>query len=333
MRWVTAKQLEDWARSLGARDGLPKIVSDLIRASAPDVVSIRFPNGDKGQVRGFDGHLVSDVAALHVPQGRSYWEIGTDSDYKGKAKDDFEKRTSATPVAEQKDTTFVFVSPWTWDSSNPNNKLEDFVKACRASSSWKDVLYIDGVALETWLEHRPAVSAWHALNTLGAYPADGIRSTDEFWVEFAGQFGPPITEDVLLCERDQAAERLIRDLLQPSNAVSLVADSTDEVLAFAVAAIRKAPAEMRLFLEARTLVVDSVTAGRQLPLSGGLVLFLRNDAAKSPSQFLSAGTTLVPFGRQQPGAGIPVLVRPTAYAMGVAMHSMGLEENRALTLA
>ena len=51
--------------------------------------SIRFPSGDKGQVRGFDGHLVSSVAALNVPQGRSYWEFGTEADYKAKAKEGF----------------------------------------------------------------------------------------------------------------------------------------------------------------------------------------------------------------------------------------------------
>jgi hypothetical protein len=105
------------------------------------------------------------------------------------------------------------------------------------------------------------------------------------------------------------------------------------VLAFAVAAIRRAPADIRLFLETKTLVVDSMAAGRQLLPGAGLVLFLRNDAAKSPGQFSSLGTLLIPLGRQQRGAGTPVLVRPTAFAMGVAMRSMGLEENRALTLA
>jgi hypothetical protein len=45
------------------------------------------------------------------------------------------------------------------------------------------------------------------------------------------------------------------------------------------------------------------------------------------------GTTLIPLGRQQRGSGTPVLIRPTAHSMGVAMRSMGLEENRALTLA
>jgi len=75
MRWITASQLEEWAPSNSAREALPNIVSDLILASSPDITAIRFPSGDKGQVRGFDGALVSEVRALNVPQGNSYWEI------------------------------------------------------------------------------------------------------------------------------------------------------------------------------------------------------------------------------------------------------------------
>ena len=170
---------------------------------------MRFPNGDKGQVRGFDGHLISNVGAFNVPQGRSYWEFGTTRDYKEKAENDFNKRIKEVSASDQKETTFVFVSPWTWDSPDPRNKIENWITARKAASSWKDVRYIDGQQLETWLEHCPAVSAWHARTTLRLQPAEGIRSTDEFWADFAGQFGPPITEDVLLCERDQAAQQLI----------------------------------------------------------------------------------------------------------------------------
>lgn len=333
MRWITAKQLEDWARTLASRTELSQIVSDLIRASAPDIASVRFPSGDKGQVRGFDGNLLSNAVALNVPEGRSFWEFGTNEDYKAKAEKDFQKRTEAVSEADQRDAAFVMVSPWTWDSSQPDNKLEDFIASCKSKSHWKDVKYIDGSALETWLEHRPAVSAFHARNTLKYVPPDGVRSTDEFWQDFAGHFGPPITEEVLLCERSQAAEQLIRDLMAPFNALSRVADSPDEVLAFAIAAIRKAPAETRLFLEARTLVVDTVVAGRQLVSDGNLVLLLRDDAAKSPMQFSTMGTTLVPLGRQQRGVGVAILDRPTAHAMSVAIRSMGIEETRALTLA
>jgi hypothetical protein len=101
MRWITTSQLENWARGIPARDELPKIVSDLIRASSPDIASMRFPSGDKGQVRGFDGHLESDVSAFNVPQGRSFWEFSADEDYKQKAQSDFEKRTKEVPPADQ----------------------------------------------------------------------------------------------------------------------------------------------------------------------------------------------------------------------------------------
>ena len=214
----------------------------------------------------------------------------------------------------------------------PKNKIENWIAARKAASSWKDVRYLDGVQLETWLEHCPAVSAWHARTTLHLQPAEGIRSTDEFWADFAGQFGPPITEDVLLCERDQAAQQLVQNLMRPSGSVSLVADSADEVVAFAIGAIRNAPPEVRLYLEARTLVVDSVAAGRQLT-GENLVLLLRNDAARSPGQFSSRGSILIPLGRQQRGAGITTLPRPTGFAMGRALRTMNIEENRALTLA
>jgi hypothetical protein len=158
MRWVTASQLEQWAPSNSAREALPKIVSDLILASSPDITAIRFLSGDKGQVRGFDGVVVSAVPGLNVPQGNSYWEISTRADYKVKAKEDFDKRTKEVPLSEQANATLVFVSPWTWDTSDPKNKIENWLNARKESSSWKDVRYIDGSMLEIWLEQRPAVA-------------------------------------------------------------------------------------------------------------------------------------------------------------------------------
>jgi hypothetical protein len=248
MRWVTAINLETWARSQIARIELPQVVSDLIRASVPDIAAMRFPSGDKGQVRGFDGHLVSNAEGLNVPLGESFWEFGTNEDYKTKANEDFAKRTKEIPTAIQRESTFVFVSPWTWDSSKADNKLEDWIAACKKKSSWMDVRYIDGSALETWLDHCPAVAALHARETFGVRPLDGVRSTDEFWRDFAGQFGPELTEEVVLCGREAAVQQLLADLMRPSNMIQLVADSPDEVVAFVVAAIRKADTAVRLYL-------------------------------------------------------------------------------------
>lgn len=83
---------------------------------------------------------------------------------------------------------------------------------------------------------------------------------------------------MLLCERE-GFRQSIAALFKPGSSVTLVADSPDEVVAFAVAAMRASRPDVRLLFEARTLVVDSVAAGRQLFGSDNLILLLLNDAA------------------------------------------------------
>ena len=178
MRWVTASELEQWARSTTARDTLPEIVSDLILASSPDITAIRFLSRDKGQVRGFDGVLVSDAAALTFLKGSHIGRSVQTQTTKPRRKPTSRRGHGRSRAAEQADITLVLVSPWTWDTSGPKNKLEDWLNARKASSSWKDVHYIDGSMLEIWLEQRPAVAAWHARRTLGVKPQEGVRSTD-----------------------------------------------------------------------------------------------------------------------------------------------------------
>ena len=215
----------------------------------------------------------------------------------------------------------------------PKNQLEDFVAARNAEGNWKEVRYIDGVGLEHWLEQNPAVAAWHARNTLKIYPLSGVRSIDDFWAEFGARFVRPLTEEVILCGRDKAATQLVADLSAATSIRRLVADTPDEALAFAVAAIRKAPPALRLFLEARTLVIDTAEAGRQLPVDRGLVLLLRGEAARAPAQFHAAAITFVPLSRQHRGINTPELERPGSHELGTALRTMGFEENHALSLA
>ena len=333
MRWVTALKLEDWARTVGSRTELGAVLSDLCRASGPDIAAVRFPSGDKGQVRGFDGHVVSHASAMNVPEGRSLWEFGVDENYRAKLLSDFQSRSTDVDSAAQAETTLVLVTPWTWDSSDKRGKIEDWLEARRGEASWKAVRVLDGVALEAWLDARPGVAAWHGRNTFRSLSPQGVHSTDEFWAEIAGRFGPPLTEEVLLCERSGPAQQVIGALMGPSGALQVLADSADEAIAFAVAAIRRAEPEQRLFLEARTLVVDDAQAARPLLTNDNLVLLLRNEAARSPRQFAERFSVLVPLSRQQRGQAALALGRPSGFAFGQALQTMGIPENEALTLA
>src|ERR1700722_9512959 len=126
MRWITSSRLEEWAGLPSYRGDLPAIVGDLIRASCPDISAFRFPSGDKGQVRGFDGHLETTWGGNNVPEGNSYWEFGTEETYQRKGSQEFERCSDLVSEDVRKDATFVFVSPWTWDSSKADNKIEDW---------------------------------------------------------------------------------------------------------------------------------------------------------------------------------------------------------------
>ena len=242
----------------------PALVGDLIRATAPDISSFRFPSRDTGNVRGWDGHLVSEAGGLNVPDGESYWEIKTSKDAWGEGLSDFRKRSSKPSEEERAAATFIFVSSRTWDTFNTDRKIEDWVKLCRGEYAWKNVLCLDAIALDGWLDKCPAVAANFASYTLGLQPQRGARSTDEFWDEFRHMFKPLLIEEVLLCDREREVAQLIEALLRPNGSTAFISDSAEEVIAFGVAAIRTAKPEIRAFLDARTIIVDDMDAARAL---------------------------------------------------------------------
>ena len=66
MKWIKALNLQQWADSSPAKVIFPALIADLIRATANSITEIRFPNGDKGQVRGYDGVLKAEGVAPYV---------------------------------------------------------------------------------------------------------------------------------------------------------------------------------------------------------------------------------------------------------------------------
>ena len=195
------------------------MVADLVRASAAEISLFRFPSGDKGQVRGFDGRLQSGGAPPFVPAGESIWEFGV-GEGAAKANRDYFKRVGELSTEDRAKTTFVFVTLQTWD--NPRQKLEGWVREKQDQEEWKDVRYIDGMALEHWLDSCPAVAARYARFELGLAPHVGARSLDEFWREYSFRYEPQLTEAVLLCERHEQAQELLSKLLGPASRVVIL---------------------------------------------------------------------------------------------------------------
>lgn len=331
MKWITALNLEQWADTLQARTAFPGLVADLIRASATKISSIRFPNGDKGQVRGFDGELEAEGVAPYVPEETSIWEFGVTEGAAAKANGDYDKRTAQVDEAKRKDATFVFVSPRTWD--NPKEKLADWVDAKRKRGEWKDVLYIDGSMVEDWLALCPAVAARYARNMLTTLPATGVRSTDEFWNEFSSRFAPALVEQVVLAGRQSQADTLIQQLNEGVSRLPYAADSPDEVIAFAVAAIRCAEPSVRLFLETKTLIVDTEEAARQLAGRSGQVFLPRGQARNLAGLLAQYGPTVVSAGADEKRSNHVLLNRPHSSDLAKAFVRMGITEQEGYDIA
>jgi len=331
LKWISALDLEQWASQIGTRVEFPNLIRDLIWASAVDISEIRFPGGDKGQVPGFDGWLVASIPTPFVPAGRSIWEFGVGSATKKKFEDDYEKRKAEISESDRKEITFVFATLQTW--KDPNKNLQEFVNGYRTRKDFKDVKFYDGTQIENWLEICSAVAAKYARTVCKRVSQVGARSTDEFWEEYSKRFRPSLTEDVVLCARKKQADQIVTHLLGKPGSLVFVADGPDEVTAVAVAAIRKAQQEQRAFLEARTLVVDSNEAGRQLNVANQFGFVVSPNANSISGMLSDYGPTVSMVGLNTRSKNYARLDRPSRREMAEALRTMGLSEEEASLLA
>ena len=329
MQWIDEKGLEAWATLLNARENLMAMLADLIRMTIDDASRFRFPSGEVSQLRGWDGDLETAEAKSFVPAGKSKWEFGTGPGAP-KAKADYEKRTNQTPAAEMAENTLVLVNLGCWDT--PAKKIPEWENDRRAEGKWKDVRYLDGVSLVRWLKDHPAVAARYARNVLKSAPQDGALSTDEYWEEFSTQFRPQLSEKVVIAGRQQDADALIAKLRGQPESFMLGAETSEEVIAFAVAAIRSADAAARESLESRTLIVRTDAAARFLAMKSKMA-FIATGAAESLAGVLGKNCPTLSAATGAQAKRGPMLRRPTASDMVPGFIDMGLDHSQGYELA
>jgi hypothetical protein len=332
LQWIRANDLEHWAGTIDSRTSLSEIVASLVRASAEDIGSFRFPTGDSSQAPGYDGRLTAKGVPPFVPDGESVWEFGTDGDYLDKAERGLQQRTREPRGVNPAETTFVFVTPRHWKRLNPT--LEEWQKGKTAIGPWKEVKAIDGVALEHWLLENSAAAARIAREILHLAPQTGASSLDEFWDEYSSRFKPVLSEQVLVCGREEQAKRLLQQLREQPQLSLWQADSSDEVMAFVAAAIRTADPELRKFCEARTLVLESEDAARFFSRRSRLILVTRGRASSLAGMLCRYNPTIVPRCRDDSRAeNAIVLKRPTSHDLSEALKLMGFPPEKAYQLA
>ncbi|MGY3108547.1 transcriptional regulator with XRE-family HTH domain [Bradyrhizobium sp. LM6.9] len=257
IRWVSAEDLSDWANRTDGAVSLPTLLAYLIRATCGTTVHLRFPADEGVRHPGWDGRTSTEIGRTYVPKGDAGWEIGSQRrDIEKKATEDYRKRTDEPAPLDPANATFVFVTPRHWPGK------DKWAKTREAEGAWANVRVYDADDLVHWIEQTPAIGLWLAVR-LGKRP-DGTRELDEVWEEWSLATKWPLTEDLVLSDRDQDAADVLRWLRGGPSVFSIQATTTDEAVAFFYATLAMLPEDMAAAYRARCLVATTAAAARAL---------------------------------------------------------------------
>ncbi len=259
IRWVNAEDLSGWANRTDCAVSLPTLLAHLIRATHGTAVELRFPSDEGVRHSGWDGRTSTEIGSVYVPLGNAGWEISSQrSNIAQKATEDYRKRTLAPAPLDPADSTYVFVTPRHWP------KKDEWAKARKEEGAWREVRAYDADFLVHWIEQMPAVGLWLATR-LEKRPA-GTRELEDVWEEWSLATKWPLTEDLVLSDRDEDAVEVLRWLRGEPSVLSIQATSTDEVVAFFHATLSMLPDNMAAAYRARCLVTTTTAAARALDL-------------------------------------------------------------------
>lgn len=255
MKWITSRDLINWAPQRDCQEHLPLLIRKLIRSETSIVKNILFPMGDNIVQSGWDGKMNSSEETTYLPIGDSVWEIGCLKDFKGKIEGDFAKRTENSKDIDRAQTTYVAVTPYVWAGR------QEWIDKKNADAKWKDVKVYDGQVLEEWIESFPIVGAWLA-KYLEKSPE--ILPLDNFWEEWSNSQRHKISTAIVLSGREFAINKLSKFLSNEANTIVVKSSTIEESIAFIAAAIFSSNELCQENIFSRTVIVDSEINFRHL---------------------------------------------------------------------
>lgn len=329
IRWVDAEDLSNWANRMDGAAELPTLIAHLIRATHGPGVHLRFPAGEGIRHPGWDGLTETEAGGVYVPQGGAGWELSVQREgISAKATKDFIKRTETPAPLDPANATFVFVALRHWSGK------DDWARDRQRESNWRAVRAYDVADLVHWIEQSPGVGLWLA-KRLGKR-SDDIRELDSMWVEWSRATKLPLTEDLVLCDRDQDAVEVLRWLRGEPRVLSLQSTTVEEVAAFFHAVLGMLPFEQAEIYRCRSLVAVTANGARSLMNAPTPLIILLAEPEPGLAQVLAGRGhyVLQAYDDRQAGrGGVRVLARPSREGIANALIDSGVEEPRARALA
>ncbi len=322
-KWITANDLDSWAKTRDAQGKLPQLLRRLIHATVQgsQIRKVAFPAGESVQMGGWDGIVETTEGNAFVPNGYSGWEMGVTEAVKGKADEDYKKRCGDSLGLNAAETTFVFVTPRRWGGK------DKWIKEHNAEKIWAEVKAYDADDIEQWLELAPTVRTWLA-KLLGKW-SDDHQDLDSFWDEWVNATSPKLTPALHLIGREQNAAKVSDWLNKSPSKLTIQAESWEEAIAFFAAIIFEMPENEQIQYLSRCVLVKSESSWNSYRSQDSLILIPMFAQLKSLPQ---GHHVLVPIGGGREITNVIPLSRPSRESFRQSLVNMGVSEERAYTL-
>ena len=192
---------------------------------------------------GWDGLVEAGQGFLEfVPNGASYWEIGTGADPQKKATKEYRERTKdeETPLSIRSNAVFVFVTPRSSGAGGWNEPSQRRWKYRRRNDGWKEIWILDGVKLADWLRDFPAIGHLMASKMGLSENLGGITTPREHWdniMALNAPSDPPLPPKLFTEGRGNASSALQALFDGQLQKLFLFAESPQDVADFVAAYI------------------------------------------------------------------------------------------------
>ncbi|MCY4354465.1 MAG: hypothetical protein OXC09_06745 [Truepera sp.] len=341
--------LERYADTRESQEAIPELIYLLVKQSVSDPGICRIPYGESVNQPGLDGIVYAEEAFREfVPEGKSYWEIGTGANPQAKATEEFRKRTRDLDDAgiDRSKASFVFVTPRSTGSGGWNEPEQRKWLESRKNEGWKEVRIIDGVKLADWLREFPALGKWVAKKIEITPRVGDITTPREHWdlIVQSGNADDPLLPPALFTAANPSACDALKDLFNgETQKLYLFAESEHGVEDFVAAYLASLDSEEGSTHAHRCLFISDEEAWRsyvELPRPHVFVVSTRLDLDSGASMGLQTLATskghavIVPCGAL-PGDR-PEIVRlrsPARRQIEALLEEAGYSSARARELA
>lgn len=314
--FVTANDIRKWTetKKRQSEEFLPLLVQKLILASCKPK-EINFPSGDMIGVGGWDGILEVEQGNQYIPNGKSGWEFGTNTNVTKKANDDYEKRTVESKPLRRRQSSFVFVTSRLW------SKKKSWASDKKKQRKWKDIRGIDVEDLEIWLRQCPSVHRW--FSRLLGKRTEHLWDIEQAWESLVNVTTIPLCTELFLNGRTREKEELLRILESDSRIIRVKAQSRNEAYGFILASLRE-----NTFLSNRVLVVKDQSSWDWLvEFEASLILIPEDFTPKGLGSAVSKGHYVIETLGDYDSANSSIQLERMARNERInALKAMGLPE-------